>query len=31
MTSKLQERAIEAAAVFVERRRYDVFDKAWSC
>ena len=30
MTSKLQERAIEAAAVFVERRRYDVFDKAWS-
>jgi len=30
MTSKLQERAIEAAAVFVERRRYDVFDKVWS-
>ena len=30
MTKKLQERAIEAAVKFVDRRGYEVLDKAWS-
>ena len=30
MTEKIQERAIEAAARFVDRRDYEVLDKAWS-
>lgn len=30
MTKKLQERAIEAAAKYVERRGYDVLGTAWS-
>lgn len=30
MTEKIQERAIEAAAKFVDRRGYEVLDKAWS-
>ena len=30
MTEKIQERAIEAAAKFVDRRGYEVLDRAWS-
>lgn len=30
MTEKIQERAIEAAAKFVDRRGYEMLDKAWS-
>ena len=30
MTEKIQERAIEAAAKFVDRRGYEVLDKALS-